>query len=80
MSTLCYNSIISPIYRGHPVGLCVMATAFFIIRQLVPDLAESSEAFPFHNVSVGRSSLLVFTYVDICRWFPFIRLHQYLTK
>ena len=67
MSTLCYNLIISLIYQGHPVGLRAMATAFFIIRQLVPDLAESSDAFPFHNVSVGRSSSLIFTCVDICR-------------
>ena len=67
MSTLCYNSIISLIYWGYPVGLCAMAAAFSIIRQLVPDSAESSDAFPFHNVSVGRSSSLVFTCVDICR-------------
>ena len=48
----CYNSNISLIYCGHPVGLWMSDSAqwprhFCIIGQLTPNLAKCSDAFPF---------------------------------
>ena len=48
----CYDSNISPIYRGHPVGLRMSDSAqwprrFFIIGQLAPNSAKCSDVFPF---------------------------------
>ena len=48
----CYDSNISPTYRGHLVGLRMSDSAqwprcFCIIGQLVPNLAERSDVFPF---------------------------------
>ena len=51
----CYDSNISLIYCGHPVGLRTSDSAqwprrFCIIRQLVPNSAECSDV-SFHNIS-----------------------------
>ena len=48
----CYNSNISLIYCGRPVGLQMSESAqwpwcFCIIRQLTPNSAECSDVFPF---------------------------------